>query len=436
MKYQSITISTCVLVLLTALGVSAQNYKIRQATSMAGTRYESTVYVKGSRQRTEGGALAPMAGDLATIEQCDLSRRVQISASKRRYHVENFATSEPPSPTQAKPPVPSDPVKKGGTVTQNYSIIDTGERKQMFGLTARRIKTLMTMKSSPDACSKTDMKMETDGWYVDLPAFSCPARMDRGDYRSYGQKPSGCQDRYITNQTGSGKLGFPLEQTTTMTTGDSGQSFTTTIETLEFSKATLDDALFEVPAGFSLVQSSQELYGMPDYAAMALAQSSVEPSSQPSIGGAVSAADARPKAKKAGMTRIGVYVPSNRGEPVATDDLQAFLAQKLTVGNVEGVAVSSEAEARSLECDYILSSEISKLKQTTASKVGGLFGKVTSIPSGSAKYEAQVDFTLVSLKTGQPTLRNKAAANSETGAVRAAESVLALEATAILAVAK
>jgi hypothetical protein len=174
---------------------------------------------------------------------------------------------------------------------------------------------------------------------------------------------------------------------------------------------------------------------MPDYAAMARAQSSGDRPSQPAVSD-VSAAAGKPKAKSPGTIRIGVYAPSNRGEPVAANEMQSFLAQKLTVGNVEGVIVASEAEARALECDYVLTSDISKLKQTTASKIGGLFGKVTNTDSGPGKYEAQVDFKLVSLKTGKTTFQNKAATKSESGAVPAAESVLALEATAILAVAK
>jgi hypothetical protein len=84
-----------------------------------------------------------------------------------------------------------------------------------------------------------------------------------------------------------------------------------------------------------------------------------------------------------------------------------------------------------------LSSDFSKFKQSTASKIGGLFGKVTNTDSSASRnYDAQVDFKLVSLKTGQPVLQNKAAAKAEGDANHVAEGVLAQEAMAVLAAAK
>ena len=69
-----------------------------------------------------------------------------------------------------------------------------------------------------------------------------------------------------------------------------------------------------------------------------------------------------PNAKKAGTIRIGVYAPTNKsGENVSTTNLQMFLIQKLTSRNVEAVAISSESDAKSANCDYILTSDFSKL---------------------------------------------------------------------------
>ena len=98
---------------------------------------------------------------------------------------------------------------------------------------------------------------------------------------------------------------------------------------------------------------------------------------------------------------------------------------------VEGVAVGSESDASAAGCDYILSSDFSKLKQSTAGKIGGMFGKVTNT-SVTSNYDAQVDFKLVSLKSGQATLQNKAASKSESNVDKAAEGVLAMEASMII----
>lgn len=108
------------------------------------------------------------------------------------------------------------------------------------------------------------------------------------------------------------------------------------------------------------------------------------------------------------------------------------LIEQLSSGNVEAVAVSSEAEARSSSCDYVLSSDFSKLKQSTASKIGGMFGKVTGgDPNAMKNYDVQVDYKLVAL-TGGKTLASKASNKSESNVDRAAESVLAMEAQQIL----
>ena len=46
---------------------SAQNYKIKQTTSMNGQTMSSTVFVKGSRKRTETSGMMGMGADVANI---------------------------------------------------------------------------------------------------------------------------------------------------------------------------------------------------------------------------------------------------------------------------------------------------------------------------------------------------------------------------------
>jgi len=140
-----------------------------------------------------------------------------------------------------------------------------------------------------------------------------------------------------------------------------------------------------------------------------------------------------PAAKRPGVKRIGVIAPANgTSENVSTANLQSFLVQRLSVGNVEAVAVGSEAEARAAGCDLLLTSSISKLKQSTAGKIGGFLGKVTNTNTGAGNFDAQVDFKLVSLAGGQTVIQNKAALKVEGNADRAAEGVLGQEAAAVL----
>ena len=431
-----------VVVLLTTVGsVTAQNYKIKQTVSMEGQKMTNTTYVKGSRKRTESSGMMGMGADVADIEQCDLKQNVKVNDKKKLYTVSPFDTGADPAPIRPTGPKTKTPVTKGGTVTYVSNITDTGERKTMFGMTARHIKTSMSVESSPDACSKSSLKMESDGWYIDLPEFSCPVNM-RPSMPQYDAKDNGgCKDKINFRNTGGGKVGFALTETRNMMMEDTATTQTT--ETLEFTKATLEQSLFDVPVGYAVASNPQDLYGKPDMAAMmkaAQAGNDDDDEDKPktksskgmgSMGSNMPSSGGTPAAKKAGTIRIGVLAPTNKGENISITNMQSFLAQKLTSGNVEGVAVGNEADAKSAGCDYILSSDFSKLKQSAAGKIGGMFGKITSTSVGGV-YEAQVDFKLVSTASGQTVLQNKAAAKAESDIDRAAEGVLAQEATAVL----
>ena len=426
--------------LLAVSGVFAQqNYKIRQTMSMNGQKMETITYVRGSRKRTEGGGIMGMGGDVADVEQCDLKRNLKISDKKKMYAIEPFdeGTGDTTPTPQSKVQSPKSKVEKGGTVTFTSNVNDTGERKQMFGLTARHIKTSMTMQASPDACMKENMKTETDGWYVDLPSFSCPITV-RPQMPQMGGETGGCRDKMLFKTTGGGKLGFPLTETRTIKMGDDADdpTFTQIVETLEFSKATLADTLFDIPAGYALTDNAQSLYGKPDMSAMMQNMGKMnDDEDKPQMPNKKGASNnsSLPKTKKAGTIRIGVLAPTNKaGENISTTNMQSFLVQKLTGENVEAVAISSESDAKSADCDYILTSDFSKLKQSTAGKIGGMFGKVTGTDTSSvSKYDAQIDFKLVGLNGGK-TVQNKAANKTETDVDRAAESVLSAEAQQIL----
>lgn len=416
----------------------AQNYKIKQVMTMNGQKIETTVYVKNSRQRTESGGFMGMGGDVADIQQCDLKRNVKISDAKKLYYIEPFVSDSNEAATSNSASTNQKPSKtvKGGTVTMTYNITDTGERRQMFGLTARHLKTTMTMQASADACTDADMKMETDGWSVDLPQFSCPVQAPKNPMMGMGGAGGGCQDKMIVKQTGSGKLGFPLQETRTMKTGDDEDTPTVsqTIETVEFSKATLEDKLFDIPAGYAQAKSSQELYGKPNMSQ--IMQNSSRNDSDDSDAPKTTSVKSQMSLdkKKAGTIRVGVYAPTNKnGDAISTTNMQMYLVGKLTGGNVEAVGVSSEADARAAGCDYVLSSDFSRLKVSTASKVGGFLGKVTNTDTSGAKtYEAQVVFKLISLADGKTAFQNKAENKAENDVDRAAENVLAQEAKSVL----
>src|SRR5262249_18345345 len=140
------------------------------------------------------------------------------------------------------------------------TIVDTGERKEFFGFTARHLKLTTVAESSSDACNPVKMKMESDGWYIDLDiTTTCNqgASPDQGPQAS----KSDCGDEMRYKTVGQGKPGFPVLQTVTTTQQD-GKPQTMTTEVVELSEQTLDAKLFEVPADYKQVNSYQELVGV------------------------------------------------------------------------------------------------------------------------------------------------------------------------------
>ena len=180
-KFLISIIAILIIIIYLPNSARAQHYKLKQVSNMMGMKSESTIYVKGMRKRTEGGGMMGMGANLVTIEQCDLQRTIKLNDKKKLYFIEPFAqgNEEVVDEENGKNVTPSKQNnianQKGGVINMWYNITDTGERKKMFGMTARHVWTSQKIKPSPDACSMKDsMLMKTDGWYIDLPQFNCP----------------------------------------------------------------------------------------------------------------------------------------------------------------------------------------------------------------------------------------------------------------------
>ena len=377
------TLSTifCLVVLSTTVSADTK-VKIRQTSG--GQTYENTSYIKGKRQRSEN-----MGGQMVTVTQCDLRRNITIMPATQTYMIQSYDTpSTSAANTANRPTGPSTPTTKGGVVTSTVTTRDTGERKQMFGYTARHIITTMVMSSSPDACSPVNVKMETDGWYIDA-AFALDCDLGANYRPPQTQASGGCRDRYEMKQIGTAKKGYPVYEKMTMFGPDGRESFTTINEVIEFSQATLDPSLFDVPAGYREVQDFASMYGPPagvPSAADMAAAASENPSSTKSTPSSTASSAAKPAEalgpKKAGVIRIGVVtvkpdkVADNMNAANLATAVQATLQEKLKAPNVEAVPIQAtvlnqiEAEARQKECDYIVYTTVSHKKG------GGGFGSV------------------------------------------------------------
>ncbi|MEO6611372.1 MAG: hypothetical protein ABIT05_04540 [Chitinophagaceae bacterium] len=394
----------------------AQQYKLRQSNAMMGMKAASTIYVKGMRKRTEGGGYTGQVNNIVTIEQCDLQRTIKLNDKKKLYFIEPFAKDkeeviddDAKTPVKTKP-VTTQPTGKGGVITMWYNITDTGERKKMYGFTARHIWTMQKMKPSPDACMMKDsMIIKTDGWYIDLPLFNCPETYTgRATAPDYQAKPD-CQDRFVNHKSGKGKLGFPLTETRTMIMGNGqGQTseFKMELETLELSTLKLDSMLFEIPPGYTLATNVSELqdkFDMNEYIKQSKEKYNdiTNNTQQPSP----------TQEKKAGMTRIGVFEPTGEGQfPGAA--LQQQLIGNLSGGNIEAVAIASEEQAKEFHCDYQLKTDFTRVKQ--ASKMGGLIKAIKNTdPSATSSYTIEASLLLLSTADGSTRLDQKVSGKYE-----------------------
>jgi hypothetical protein len=105
--------------------------------------------------------------------------------------------------------------------------------------------------------------MQIDGWYVDAEfALECDSGVA---YKPYTPPQSGgCQDRYVTKQLGTAKKGYPVWEKMTMLDPVTGaESFSTINEVVEFSHATLDASLFDVPSGYRQVNDLASAFSAP-----------------------------------------------------------------------------------------------------------------------------------------------------------------------------
>jgi hypothetical protein len=248
--------ASLVLALLCSASVTLADVKITTKSAASGQSMTSTTYIKGARQRTEGMGYT-------SIYQCDLKRVIQINDKTRSYVImptDDGAAAKGVSSTGS-----ASAGRRGGIITYTTTTTDTGERKQMLGLTARHLKSKTVVEASEGACTPMNMEMETDGWYVDLPGgLSCA--MDESGAPKFPVEQSDCVDEVRFKSVGTAKLGYPVMTTTQMKfnmgAADSGVNLPTsssTQEVIEISTAKLDAALFDIPAGYREVKSMQEL---------------------------------------------------------------------------------------------------------------------------------------------------------------------------------
>jgi hypothetical protein len=349
---------------------------------------ENTTYMKGVRQRFEFPGIT-------MITQCDLKRSVQLHDATKHFMVVSTEVPAVAPPAvdaaAAAAPVPT----KGGVIAETITLTDTGERKQMFGLEARHIKTIVARQPGANACDAKATRVETDGWYADLPVVvaACPSAAAQAPPPSPpGQQA--CTDRVETQKSGDAKLGFAISTAVTTTTQDGKDQDVTTmaVEVTDLQVTSLEAALFDVPAGYTEVKNYQEL----------LPSLSGGGSLADAVFGSIADGTSTVAPKKPGVIRIGVLEPTNKsGKTMPSSMLRGGLISSLSKAPFEGVPIAGatpvdlDRDAVGKSCDFILVTDIAELKTSKPNKVGGLLKKVSGDANATGDvHDARVDYKL------------------------------------------
>lgn len=380
--------------LLAAAATASADVKITTKTDMGmGGAREGTVLIKGSRMRNEMNA-GPIT--MVTIEQCDQKRTIQINDRNKTYMVVSDTGASGGGEEEAPAAAASSGSGKKGRIVVTMNAQELPDKKQFFGYNARHVKSTISTDMSQSSCSKEASGTFTmDGYYIDLAGIQGCNASERVVRQR--QVQSGCTDDISLKTNGVAHLGYPVSQTTSIQTPQG--TFNIKQEVTALSNATLDPALFEIPAGYREVKSYSELMGGGRFGAAAgmgglsreqqeqirQAQQQAEEAQRNASGeeGGEASSSATPAAKKAGALRIGVLKPT--GESTGGVNLQGELVSQLRSLGADAIPLTSDPddvdgikqECAQKQCDYAMSTSVTEAKDTasTAKKIGGLLGR-------------------------------------------------------------
>ena len=397
------TTSAFLAIVMAAIPVFA-DFKIRQQVTTGKGQdsftQERAIWVKGPRERTEdkfvtdNERMAAMMPVIAEVRQCDLKQTLRINDRTKRYLINPFYETEDRPLPPVQPSTKTETVK-GGTVNWTYTLTDTGERRQMFGLTARRLIIKQLAETSKDSCQgMSKMSMTDEGWYVFLipETASCMIDLPRGKDRENTK----CRDKVIMK--GSFKYpGMMLEGTSKMIDMLKNDEFISTVKTEELSKAPLEMSLFDIPAGYSEVNSEQSLmsFGIGN------------------MTGGLSSTDTKTKRSN---KSVAIDFFSGNVSKINQNNLRQYLSQKVTASGTYSSLIASQNEMTSGAFTNVIGVEIKNVKESGASKIGGLFGRVTGNQDAAklGKSEAEIVVTLYD-KDGKTVLASGTAKETVDG---------------------
>lgn len=255
---------------------------------------ERILYFQGDRRRTEskpefryplwpGGPEVPFyEPHSALIEICeaDAKKAFGLNLDNRTYAPVTLQQKLSTDQLKAmQNHVSEDETPSRPTVLHEITTLDRGERKQVFGYTARHVITTFSVVPLAGSTNVEGEEIATDGWYIDLDTrISCdPPGKTPSEGTTYSvvqlmgtvsstnpastnpasisiTKPTLVETRYV----GKPETGFPISLKTTRFSGSAQgpqteQVSTHEIEVTDLSATNLESSLFEVPPDFRIV---------------------------------------------------------------------------------------------------------------------------------------------------------------------------------------
>lgn len=209
------------------------DWKITTAVTSHSGRYVSTEYVKDGLRRCDGTPRSVIVADLN-------GRRQTIwSLDSQQYVVVRLHGGEKQAPAS------------GPAYIIDRTTTDTGERRTMFGRTARHLITDERRYLE----GGVHQQSRTDGWYID--ADTLP-RDKRGEGAAIFVLAAAARSAIKLNQHGPAPAGMAVLQRTTSANGNE-----MALEVTELAEGPMPRELFEPPPGFQRAISLPGDYPMP-----------------------------------------------------------------------------------------------------------------------------------------------------------------------------